>query len=90
MNHTLNPRNPNPAVLIAFVFLGKYLEALAMGRTSAALSKLLNLQPQVRLLITVFHQRGSAVLPKPCHYQDYDRPMLHPAESHSRLPKCVM
>ena len=58
MNHTLNPRTPNPAVLIAVVFLGKYLEALAMGRTSAALSKLLNLQPQVRLLITECIKEG--------------------------------
>jgi hypothetical protein len=37
-------------VLIAFVFLGKYLEALAMGRTSAALAKLMNLQARTRPL----------------------------------------
>jgi Cu+-exporting ATPase len=39
------------AVLIAFVFLGKYLEELAKGRTSRALSKLMQLQPSSAILV---------------------------------------
>jgi Cu+-exporting ATPase len=39
------------AVLITFVYLGKYLEELAKGRTSRALSKLMQLQPSSAMLV---------------------------------------
>ncbi len=39
------------AILITFVMLGKYLEALAKGKTSAAIKKLMGLQPKTALVI---------------------------------------
>lgn len=41
------------AMLITFVLLGKYLEALAKGKTSEAIGKLLQLAPTTALLVTV-------------------------------------
>ena len=38
-------------LLITFILLGKYLEALAKGRTSAAIKKLIGLQPKTALVI---------------------------------------
>lgn len=40
------------ALLITFVVLGRYLEAIAKGRTSEAIRKLMNLQPKTATLIT--------------------------------------
>lgn len=37
------------AMLITFVVLGKYLEAVAKGKTSQAVAELAQLQPQVRV-----------------------------------------
>jgi Cu+-exporting ATPase len=39
------------AVLLCFVLLGKYLQSLAVTRTSAALTKLLSLQPKTAIKI---------------------------------------
>ncbi|MEK6867215.1 MAG: cation transporter, partial [Nanoarchaeota archaeon] len=39
------------AVLITFVILGKYLEAAAKGKTSAAIKKLMGLQPKTALVV---------------------------------------
>ena len=39
------------AILITFVMLGKYLEAVAKGKTSAAIKKLMGLQPKTALVI---------------------------------------
>ncbi|MBI5001885.1 copper-translocating P-type ATPase [Candidatus Woesearchaeota archaeon] len=39
------------AILITFVMLGKYLEALAKGKTSAAIKKLMGLQPKTALVV---------------------------------------
>ncbi|CAI5470948.1 unnamed protein product [Closterium sp. Yama58-4] len=41
------------AMLISFIILGKYLEAVARGRTSDAISKLLNLAPATAVLLSV-------------------------------------
>ncbi|XP_057797951.1 probable copper-transporting ATPase HMA5 [Salvia miltiorrhiza] len=40
------------AMLISFILLGKYLEALAKGRTSEAIGKLMNLSPETATLLT--------------------------------------
>ncbi|CAI5470950.1 unnamed protein product [Closterium sp. Yama58-4] len=44
------------AMLISFIVLGKYLEAVARGRTSDAIGKLLNLAPATAVLLSV--ERG--------------------------------
>lgn len=41
------------AMLISFILLGKYLEVLAKGKTSDALSKLTELAPETAHLLTV-------------------------------------
>ena len=41
------------AMLITFIILGKYLEASAKGKTSAAITKLLTLTPASAVLITL-------------------------------------
>ena len=41
------------AMLITFILLGKYLEASAKGKTSAAITQLLTLTPATALLLTV-------------------------------------
>ncbi|CAI6007252.1 unnamed protein product [Closterium sp. NIES-64] len=41
------------AMLISFIVLGKYLEAVARGRTSDAIGKLLNLAPATAVLLSV-------------------------------------
>ncbi|GJP29812.1 hypothetical protein CLOM_g19884 [Closterium sp. NIES-68] len=41
------------AMLISFIVLGKYLEAVARGRTSDAIGKLLNLTPDTAVLLTL-------------------------------------
>jgi len=38
-------------ILIAFILLGKWLEAIAKGRTSEAIKKLLGLQPSIAIVI---------------------------------------
>ncbi len=38
-------------LLIVFILLGKYLEAVAKGKTSAAIKKLIGLQPKIALVI---------------------------------------
>ena len=49
------------AVLITFVMLGKYLEALAKGKTSAAIKKLMGLQPKTALVIRNGKQQEIAI-----------------------------
>lgn len=39
------------AILITFVMLGRYLEAVAKGKTSEAISKLMNLSPKIATVI---------------------------------------
>src|SRR3989338_3323370 len=39
------------AVLISFVVLGRYLEAIAKGKTSEAIQKLMNLSPKIAIVI---------------------------------------
>lgn len=39
------------AVLITFVMLGRYLEAIAKGKTSEAIKKLMNLSPKIAIVI---------------------------------------
>ncbi|KNA10048.1 hypothetical protein SOVF_147970 [Spinacia oleracea] len=41
------------SMLITFVLLGKYLEVLAKGKTSAAIAKLMNLAPDTATLLTL-------------------------------------
>ncbi|XP_056687744.1 probable copper-transporting ATPase HMA5 isoform X2 [Spinacia oleracea] len=41
------------SMLICFVLLGKYLEVLAKGKTSAAIAKLMDLAPETATLLTV-------------------------------------
>ena len=41
------------AMLISFILLGKYLEVLAKGKTSAAIAKLMDLAPETATLITL-------------------------------------
>ncbi|KAK9698606.1 hypothetical protein RND81_08G116900 [Saponaria officinalis] len=41
------------AMLISFVLLGKYLEVLAKGKTSAAIAKLMDLAPETATLLTL-------------------------------------
>ena len=40
-------------MLIAFVILGKYLEAVAKGKTSEAVTKLVNMQPKTAVLLVL-------------------------------------
>lgn len=49
------------AVLITFVMLGKYLEALAKGKTSAAIKKLMGLQPKTALVVRNEKQQEIAI-----------------------------
>lgn len=49
------------AVLITFVMLGKYLEAVAKGKTSAAIKKLMGLQPKTALVIRNGKQQEIAI-----------------------------
>ena len=39
------------AILITFVILGRYLEAIAKGKTSEAIKKLMNLSPKIATVI---------------------------------------
>lgn len=48
------------AMLITFILLGKYLEASAKGKTSAAITQLLTLTPATAWLLTL-DSRGEAV-----------------------------
>lgn len=48
------------AMLITFILMGKYLEAAAKGRTSDAITKLLNLTPEQAVLLT-FNEEGLVV-----------------------------
>nr|XP_017227117.1 PREDICTED: probable copper-transporting ATPase HMA5 [Daucus carota subsp. sativus] len=41
------------SMLISFILLGKYLEILAKGKTSEAISKLMNLAPHTATLLTI-------------------------------------
>ncbi|KAI5065075.1 hypothetical protein GOP47_0019770 [Adiantum capillus-veneris] len=41
------------AMLISFILLGKYLEVLAKGKTSEAIAKLIELQPEFATLLTL-------------------------------------
>lgn len=41
------------AMLITFILLGKYLESLAKGRTSEAISQLLQLMPDMATLVAL-------------------------------------
>ncbi|XP_059645625.1 probable copper-transporting ATPase HMA5 [Cornus florida] len=41
------------AMLISFILLGKYLEVLAKGKTSAAIAKLMDLAPETATLLTL-------------------------------------
>ncbi|KMT12094.1 hypothetical protein BVRB_5g100480 [Beta vulgaris subsp. vulgaris] len=41
------------SMLISFVLLGKYLEVLAKGKTSAAIAKLMDLAPETAILLTL-------------------------------------
>ncbi|WCJ26259.1 Copper-transporting ATPase HMA5 [Euphorbia peplus] len=41
------------SMLISFILLGKYLEVLAKGKTSAAIAKLMNLTPGTAILLTL-------------------------------------
>ena len=41
------------AMLISFILLGKYLEAAAKSRTSAAITRLLQLTPPTAILLTL-------------------------------------
>ncbi|KAL2925898.1 putative copper-transporting ATPase HMA5 [Bienertia sinuspersici] len=57
------------AMLICFVLLGKYLEVLAKGKTSAAIAKLMDLAPETATLLTL----------------DSDRNVIHEKDIDSRL-----
>ncbi|KAL4325696.1 hypothetical protein GQ457_11G023730 [Hibiscus cannabinus] len=46
------------AMLISFILLGKYLEVLAKGKTSAAIAKLMNLAPETAILLTLDEDRN--------------------------------
>ena len=41
------------SMLVSFILLGKYLEVVAKGKTSDALSKLTELAPETALLLTL-------------------------------------
>lgn len=41
------------AMLISFIILGKYLEAMAKGKTSQAIAKLMNLAPDTAILLSL-------------------------------------
>lgn len=49
------------SMLITFILLGKYLEALAKGKTSEAIAKLMDLAPDTATLLTL-DQEGSNVV----------------------------
>ncbi|KAI8583150.1 hypothetical protein K450DRAFT_224457 [Umbelopsis ramanniana AG] len=42
--------------LITFIHLGKWLEALAKGKTAETITKLMDLQPEKAILVTVSHE----------------------------------
>jgi Cu+-exporting ATPase len=46
------------AMLISFILLGKFLEVVAKGKTSEAISKLMNLAPVTATLLTVDEQNN--------------------------------
>ncbi len=48
------------AMLITFILLGKYLEAAAKSRTSAAITRLLQLTPPTAVLLTL-DEKGNIV-----------------------------
>jgi hypothetical protein len=47
-------------MLVSFILLGKYLEVVAKGKTSDALSKLTELAPETAVLLT-FDKDGSII-----------------------------
>ncbi|MCO5552812.1 hypothetical protein L7F22_006329 [Adiantum nelumboides] len=51
------------AMLISFILLGKYLEILAKGKTSEAIAKLIELQPEFATLLTV-NENGEVLAEK--------------------------
>jgi Cu+-exporting ATPase len=51
------------AVLICFVLLGKWMQTLAVRRTSQALTQLLKLQPKTAIKVIFFHSKQQKVEP---------------------------
>ncbi|XP_065858254.1 probable copper-transporting ATPase HMA5 [Euphorbia lathyris] len=54
------------SMLISFILLGKYLEVLAKGKTSAAIAKLMNLTPDTAILLTL-DEDGNVIKGRPGH-----------------------
>ena len=50
--------------LITFIHLGKWLEALAKGKTAETITKLMDLQPEKAILITVLYNDKNKVVGK--------------------------
>jgi Cu+-exporting ATPase len=75
-NTTENLYFETAAFLITFILLGKYMEAIAKGRTSGALKKLINLRPKTALVMRSGEEKeilveeigmGDIVIVKPGH-----------------------
>jgi Cu+-exporting ATPase len=62
-------------MLVSFILLGKYLEVVAKGKTSDALSKLTELAPETAVLFT-FDKDGSIISEMEISTQLLQRPKL--------------
>jgi Cu+-exporting ATPase len=68
------------AVLICFVLLGKWMNAMAVRRTSEALTQLMSLQPKTCIKVTPIVSTDKMKLSSPSYYHKHEWDLWNPTE----------